>query len=146
MSLMVSVDVRQHWTMLRHWSQFVPNMSTDIRGHEALHHHHQTKGSELRSCVKVEVVVLGSPSLIICTVSVDVKQHWTKPFQVEVKQHWTTRVQAQELCERQGCRPGLPSRLYCLCADVKHWRKSNSKRQSSRAVWKSRWPSLAPRP
>ena len=40
MSLTVSVDVKQHWTMLRHWSQFVPNMSTDIRGHEALHHHH----------------------------------------------------------------------------------------------------------
>ena len=41
MSLTVSVDVKQHWTVLRHWSQFVPNMSTDIRGHEALHHHHQ---------------------------------------------------------------------------------------------------------
>ena len=27
MSLMVSVDVKQHWTMLTHWSQFVPNMS-----------------------------------------------------------------------------------------------------------------------
>ena len=27
------------------------------------------------SCVKVEVAVLGSPSLIILTVSVDVKQH-----------------------------------------------------------------------
>ena len=27
--------------MLRHWSQFVPNMSTDIRGHEALHHYHR---------------------------------------------------------------------------------------------------------
>ena len=42
MSLTVSVDVKQHWTMLRHWSQFIPNkiMSTDIRGHEALHHHH----------------------------------------------------------------------------------------------------------
>ena len=26
--------------MLGHWSQFVPHMSTDIRGHyEALHHH-----------------------------------------------------------------------------------------------------------
>ena len=25
--------------MLRHWSQFVPNMSTDFRGHEALLHH-----------------------------------------------------------------------------------------------------------
>ena len=29
--------------MLRHWSQFVPNMSTDIRGHEALQHHHHPK-------------------------------------------------------------------------------------------------------
>ena len=28
MSLTVSVDVKQHWTMLTHWSQFVPNMST----------------------------------------------------------------------------------------------------------------------
>ena len=39
-SLMISVDVMQQWTVLRHWSQCVPNMSTDIRGHEALHHHH----------------------------------------------------------------------------------------------------------
>ena len=30
---------------------------------------------ELRSCVKVEVAVLGSPSLIVLVVSVDVKQH-----------------------------------------------------------------------
>ena len=28
MSLMVSVDVKQHWTMLTRWSQFVPNVST----------------------------------------------------------------------------------------------------------------------
>ena len=27
----VSVDVKQHWTVLRHWLQFVRNMSTDIR-------------------------------------------------------------------------------------------------------------------
>ena len=32
-SLMVSVDVKLYWTMLTHWSPFVPNMSTDIRGH-----------------------------------------------------------------------------------------------------------------
>ena len=25
--------------MHTHWSQFVPNMSSDIQGHEALHHH-----------------------------------------------------------------------------------------------------------
>ena len=59
MSLTVSVDVKQYWIMLRHWSQFVPNMPTDIRGHEALHHHHhvrltestrdQEKGGELDS-------------------------------------------------------------------------------------------------
>ena len=30
---------------------------------------------ELRSCVKVEVAVLGSPSLVVLMVSVDVKQH-----------------------------------------------------------------------
>ena len=40
MSLTVSVDVKQHRTMHTHWSQFVPHMSTDIRGQEALHHHH----------------------------------------------------------------------------------------------------------
>ena len=32
-SLMVSVDVKQYRTMLTHWYQLVPNMSTDIRGH-----------------------------------------------------------------------------------------------------------------
>ena len=36
----------------------------------------QGRGSELRNCVKVEVAVLGSPSLISLMVShVDVKQH-----------------------------------------------------------------------
>ena len=30
MSLTVSVDVNQHWTMLRHWSLFVSNMSTRL--------------------------------------------------------------------------------------------------------------------
>ena len=34
-SLMVSLDVKQYWTILMHWSQLVPNMSTDIRGHQA---------------------------------------------------------------------------------------------------------------
>ena len=28
--LVVSVDVKLYWTMLRHWSQLGPNMSTDI--------------------------------------------------------------------------------------------------------------------
>ena len=33
MSLLVSVDVKIYCTMLRHWSQLVPNISTDIWGH-----------------------------------------------------------------------------------------------------------------
>ena len=32
-SLLVSVDVKIYWTVLRHWSQLGPNMSTDIWGH-----------------------------------------------------------------------------------------------------------------
>ena len=32
-SLLVSVDIKLYWTMLRHWSQLVPSMSTDIWGH-----------------------------------------------------------------------------------------------------------------
>ena len=32
---MVSVDVKLYWTMLTHWSQLVPNMSSDNPGHKA---------------------------------------------------------------------------------------------------------------
>ena len=32
-SLLVSVDVKNYSTVLRHWSQLVPNMSNDIWGH-----------------------------------------------------------------------------------------------------------------
>ena len=35
----------------------------------------QRWSSELKNCVKVEVAVLGSPSLTSLVVSVDVKQH-----------------------------------------------------------------------
>ena len=34
--------------------------------------------SEIRRCVKVEVAVLGTPILIVCTISVSVKQHRTE--------------------------------------------------------------------
>ena len=46
----------------------------------------------------MEVGVLGSPALTVPTVSVDVKQHWTRtlgPFR------------AQELCGSRGGRRGL---------------------------------------
>ena len=67
-----------------------------------------TTTRELWSCVKVEVAVLGSPSLIIPTVSVDVKQHLKK------KAFW---FRAQELCENGGYHPGLhvPNGPYGLC-------------------------------
>ena len=40
--------------------------------------------TELQSCVKVEVAVLGSPSLIVCMGFVDVRQHLKK------KKKWST--------------------------------------------------------
>ena len=61
---------------------------------------------ELRSCVKVEVAVLGSPSLIFCTVSEDVKRHMN-----------LLSVRAQELCESRGSRPepSIHNCMYGLC-------------------------------
>ena len=65
---------------------------------------------EFGSCVKVEVAILGSPCIIVFTVSVNVKQHERRVQElcesrgdlivlmvsVNVKQHKRT---AQELCE-----------------------------------------------
>ena len=56
--------------MLLHWSQFVPNMSTDIRGHEALHHHHRTLKSSGRT-----LGVLGAardlcPEVVCCLAAI----------------------------------------------------------------------------
>ena len=55
--------------------------------------------------MKVEVALLGSPSLIVHTVSVGVKQHSA------------TRIRAQELCESRGDRPGflVPNKLHVFC-------------------------------
>ena len=36
--------------MLGHWSQFVSNLSTDIRGHESLHHHQQQEFAMQYKC------------------------------------------------------------------------------------------------
>ena len=48
----------------------VPDKPYGFCGHKAT-----LNLSELRNCVKVEVVVLGSPSLTSLMVSVDIKQH-----------------------------------------------------------------------
>ena len=50
----------------------VPNSPYGLCGQKATLNLFAT---ELRSCLKVEVAVLGAPSLIVRTVSVDVKQH-----------------------------------------------------------------------
>ena len=55
MSLMVSVDVKQHWTILTHWSQFVNLTSEDMKLYIV-----ESGVSELMNCVKVEVAVLDS--------------------------------------------------------------------------------------
>ena len=52
------------------------------------------------SCVKVEVAVLGSPSLTVLMVSVDLKATFKADDEAVIR--------AQELCESGGGRPGLP--------------------------------------
>ena len=51
----------------------VPNSPYGLCGHKATLKL-TVRESDLRSCVKVEAAVLGSPSLIVLMVSVDVKQ------------------------------------------------------------------------
>ena len=66
-SLLVSVDVKNYWTLLRHWSQLVPNMSTDIWGHSAsIHHHTSGKSPAEIAEIKSREVELGSHSWMDC--------------------------------------------------------------------------------
>ena len=61
------------------------------------------------SCVKVEVAVLGFPSLTVLMVSVDLKATFKADDEAVIR--------AQELCESGGGRPGLPvpNSPYGLC-------------------------------
>ena len=90
--------------------------------------------SELRSCVKVEVAVLGSPSLIIRTVSVDVKQHWTR----------SQNFRAQELCKSRGGCPGLPvpNNPYGLCGRQATTKKRKRKKRRQLLLLLPRWQKL----
>ena len=56
----------------------VPNSQYGLNESKATFEEEKENTSELRSCVKVEVDVLGSPSLIVSTVSMKVKQHLKK--------------------------------------------------------------------
>ena len=62
-SLMVSVDIKQHWTVLRHWSQFVPNTLTDISEHEALHNHHPKLAKTFEDCANPVVRAWGTTKM-----------------------------------------------------------------------------------
>ena len=65
-SLLVSVDLKLYWIVLRHWSQLVPNMSNDIWGHQAT----------LPTYRHTPPPPPPPPSLISLVVSVDVKHHF----------------------------------------------------------------------
>ena len=123
--LWFSVDVKQHWT-----------------------------DTELWSCVKVEMAVLGSPSLIVLVVSVDVKQPWTNGMpselrscvKVEVAVLGSPSLIVLELTvkpsELRSCVKVEVTVPYGLCG-----RKATLNRHRALgAVWKSRWPSWAPCP
>ena len=60
----------------------VPYSPYGLCGHKATSEE-EVEGSELRSCGKVEVDALGSPSLKVLMVSVDVRQHLKKRLNVQ---------------------------------------------------------------
>ena len=66
-SLLVSVDVKNYRTMLRHWSQLVPNMSTDSSSEEKMRVQELSESRGSRP---------GLPVLMSPTVSMDVKQQF----------------------------------------------------------------------
>ena len=78
--------------------------------------------------MKVEVDVLGSPSLTVYTVSVDINQH--------LKKRKKTQIRGQELCESRGGCPGLPIRnsMYSLCGRKATLEEEEDTSQSSGAV------------
>ena len=63
---------------------------------------------ELSSCVKIEVDVQGSPSLMVFMVSVDVERNLKKIYGI---------FRAQELCGSRGGHPVLPvpNSRYGIC-------------------------------
>ena len=68
--------------MLRHWSQFVPNMSADIRGHEALHplppHHLISHGiDKMVSCAVMDSLSGSEDKLFLGTADVAVSLEFT---------------------------------------------------------------------
>ena len=68
--------------------------------------------SEVSSSVKVDVAVLGSPSLIVLTVSVDVKQHWEK---------MSCCSEVRSCVKVEVAVPGSPSLIVLtVSVDVKH--------------------------
>ena len=87
--------------------------------------------SVLRSCVKVEMAVLGSPSLISLMVSVDVKHRWTGTGESQLRScvkgeadvlgSPSLVVLTASVDERRGGRPGLPfpRSPYGLCGRKK---------------------------
>ena len=65
-----------------------------------LHHTSNYLLTELRRCVKIEVAVLGSLSLIVLMVSVVVMQHWIwtncSPGQIEAKMTWCRKLSSSK--------------------------------------------------
>ena len=68
---MVSVDAKHDV----YFNTPSPSLISLVVSVDVKHHVYCNTSSKLRSCVKVEVAVLGSPTLLSPVVSVAVKQH-----------------------------------------------------------------------
>ena len=91
--------------MLRHWLQFVPNMSADIRQHEALHHHHQRLVVEWypseKTVLKINPQWFGKIVINITTkvvlsdhpkIVLKIKQKWSGKIIINTRRKWSWMI------------------------------------------------------
>ena len=64
-----------YFSKLEHIANYKAKNQSTVKTNFREHNRETQRDPELRSCVKVEVAVLGSPSLVSLMVSVDEKQH-----------------------------------------------------------------------
>ena len=145
----------------------VPDSPYGLYGHKATVN---KEPPELRGCVKVKVAVLGSPSLIVLMVSMDIKQQWTRNHQssgavwksrwqswaphpclvlmvsMDIKQQWTRNHQSSGAVWKSRWQSWAPHPCLVLMVSMDIKQQWTRNHQSSGAVWKSRWQSWAPHP
>ena len=120
--------------MLTHWSQFVPNMSADIRGrHEVLHHHHhhhlcvqlpsseESDGGASRAVMGGSTLVGLMAVLIMSLSSGFAGVYFEKILKASTQSLWAKNAQMGEWRQVAVIATAKPIRMcVCCCSSLLH--------------------------